>query len=98
MTANKYNSPRDFEYKICINCRNESQFHEMLVTKTSNLRVVICKKCGLVFLNPAPNEKAYLRYYKMHTRSPRKGESIMPKGKLKRKRYLSELLLQFIPH
>lgn len=70
-----------YEYKDCILCGSKD--HDLVASQDRDhkpLQVVICRKCGLVFVNPAPPEeelnlfyaKSYRENYKkIHTPRPR---------------------------
>lgn len=61
-----------FQHISCINCATTADKHHVLVQteviheghlKGAPLTVVVCPKCGLVFLNPQPTREALGRFY-----------------------------------
>ncbi|MBI4549461.1 MAG: methyltransferase domain-containing protein [Candidatus Omnitrophica bacterium] len=70
-----------YEYKDCVLCGSKN--HDVIARQDRNhkpLQVVICRDCGLVFVNPAPPERELNQFYassyrenykKIHTPRPR---------------------------
>jgi SAM-dependent methyltransferase len=87
-----------FESKTCIICGNIEHFQELVLTKDRRIhqtvRTVICRDCGLVFLNPGPTEEGYQSYYQntLGARiSPPRREDI-----IRKKALLAPLQIRFI--
>jgi SAM-dependent methyltransferase len=87
-----------FESKPCVVCGNTERFQELVLTKDRRIhqtvRTVICKDCGLVFLNPGPSEEGYLSFYRNNL-----GAKITPplrEDLIRKKRVPASLQIRFI--
>ncbi len=67
---------------LCAGNKTELLFvsKDMLLNKPGQFRIVKCKNCGLIYLNPRPSESALGQYY------PKQYYSYQPPGNKKRGR------------
>lgn len=78
-----------------VNCNNCGSKNFRLLTRTRNvgtsgkrtLNIVVCRACGLCYLNPQPTQEMYAEYYRTYGRKSRSRESLI-KEKQHQKEYI----------
>ena len=65
-TILNYNSADVNEYLPCCNFCNSKDFRELAAKDHQGLEMYtnVCKKCGLIFINPRPTKQWYKKFYK----------------------------------
>jgi len=92
-----FNKKVSFYNKKCAICNTSNSLDVFNITKdiriSKKVTTVICRNCGLVFLNPAPTDESYMSFYK----SQRSGGSRSSKYEfLYKKEYLHKLIVQIL--